>query len=90
MICSPAVFVGVNPGDRSLQQHRRTDMSNQHQSGKDSDHSESVRSSQGSGGSQKSGNQGSSSGGKDGNQQSQTPKDGNTDGAQQPSGPGKT
>ena len=64
-------------------------MSNQHQSGKDSDHSESVRNSQGSSGSQKSGNQGSSSGGKDGNQQSQTPKDGNTAGAK-PSGPGKT
>jgi hypothetical protein len=64
-------------------------MSNQHQSGKDSDHSESVRSSQGSGGAQKSGNQGSSSGGQGGNQQSQTPKDGSTEGGK-PSGPGKT
>jgi hypothetical protein len=89
IICSSAVLVGVNPGDRSVQQHRRTDMSNQHQSGKDSDHSESVRSSQGSDGVQKPGNQGSQSGSQGGNQQSQTPKDGNTEGAK-PSGPGKT
>jgi hypothetical protein len=68
---------------------KENNMSNQHQSGKDSDHSESVRSSQGSGGAQKSGNQGSQSGAQGGNQQSQTPKDGNTEGAK-PSGPGKT
>lgn len=62
-------------------------MSNQHQSGKDSDHSESVRSTQGSDAAQKSGNQGGSTQG--GNQQSQTPKDGNTEGGQA-TGPGKT
>jgi hypothetical protein len=64
-------------------------MSNQHQSGKDSDHSESVRSTQGSNAAQKSGNQGSSSGAQGGNQQSQTPKDGSTEGGKA-SGPGKT
>ncbi|MDB5936991.1 MAG: hypothetical protein JWQ01_4335 [Massilia sp.] len=64
-------------------------MSNKHQSGKDADHAESVRSTQGSDSSQKSGNQGSSSGTQGGSQQSQTPKDGSTEGGK-PSGPGKT
>ncbi len=59
-------------------------MSNQHQSGKDTDHSDSVRSTQGSDAAQKSGNQGA---GSQGNQQ--TPKDGNTEGGKA-SGPGKT
>ena len=65
-------------------------MSNQHQSGKDADHSESKKSgSQGSGTAPKSGNAGSSSGNQGGNQQSQTPKNGSTEGVKS-SGPGKT